>query len=135
MIYFTYFFGTVIIGTLMFIYFTLRWFIDEKLKTYRMQFFAPPIIERAYRGKDFFASFLYSTEEMMMRNPYPRNPDEIIIANEEHKKWIMEKYSLGLVRQMFDAKCIEVKEEDDRHSPNPYTKRVDLRVKVYQPEN
>ena len=94
---------------------------------------APMIIERAYRGRDFFASFVYSTREAIMRNPYPRNPDEIIIMDAKHKKHIVEKYSRGLVDEMFKAGCIEMKEQDDNYMP--FQKRVDLRVKVYQPEH
>lgn len=132
MIYFVYFFGTIIIGTLLFLYFILKWFVGEKLKTYRIQSFTPPIIEKAYRGRDFFASFIYSTEDMMRRNGYPVNPDEIIIHNAEHKKHIIEKYSLSLVREMVRENCIEIIEQDDLF--RPFTKRVDMRVKVYQPE-
>lgn len=103
----------------MFIFFVLRWFLNEKLETYfRSQFVTAPIIERAYRGRDFFSSFVYSTKDQIM--------------DEEHKKYIIHQFSKKLVDEMFKDGCIEVQERDDYNSP--FSKRVDLKVKVYQPE-
>ena len=131
MIYLIYFFGIVIIGTLVFIFFTLKWFIEEKLKTYRMQYYTPPIIERAYRGRDFFASFIYLTKEAITSHTYPINHGDTIIMDEQHKKHIIERYSIGLVDEMFKSGCIEMTEEEERFIP--FQKRVNLKVKVYQP--
>ncbi len=129
MIYFIYFLGTVIIGTLIFISLVMRWFLNEK---FRSQFVTTPmIIERAYRGRDFFSSFVYSTKDQTMRNAYPRSPNEIVIMDEEHKKYIINQYSKKLVDEMLKAGCIEIKEEDYM---SPFQKRVYLKVKVYQPE-
>jgi predicted protein tyrosine phosphatase len=96
----------------------------------------PLIVEKAYRGLDFYASFKYTTRDEIIKNSFFRNPhpDEVIVMDEIHKKHIIEKYSRQLVDQMFKSGCIEVKEIDD-FEYMPFQKRVDLKVKVYQPEH
>lgn len=133
MIYLTYFLGLFIIATIIYITLTVKWFIDLKIEPHYSPYTLPPmVIEKAYRARDFVASFKYTTRDQMMRNAYPRNPEEIVIMNDEHKKHIIDQFSRGLVKEMVDSKCVEIKEQDDLYQPD--MKRVDLRVKVYQPE-
>lgn len=131
MIYLIYFFGIVIIGTLVFIYFVLKWFIEEKLKTYRAPFTPQLIIEKAYRARDFFYSLNYTRIDDVRRHQHLLMPNTTVIKDDDHKNWLIKQSSIKLVEDMFKAGCVEVREEDELFS---IQKRIDIRIKVYQPE-
>lgn len=121
----------------MFILITLNWFINKELGYFQSQYLLPyatdyPVIEKAYKGRDFYSSFDYIPIEFAMRNLNPIDPEKILIYNEEHLQSIVRRYSVQLVDQMFKNGCIEMK--DVESYDDPYHRRVTLKVKVYQPE-
>ncbi len=117
MIYFIYLFGIAIIITIIFIYIVIRWFINKKLNT----FFGPvpfmPVIERAYRAMDFHAQARYF--------------DDCLDDVNDYKKYIIEKLSMDIVREMIKNGCVEINDEREEYSNERIFK---VKIKAYKPE-
>lgn len=129
MIYFIYLLGGFILLTLIFIIIVGKYVFDIQIENTYSPFmnFAPPIIERAYRGVDFRYQFQYSTE-------YPRFYNESLqfIENNEHKQYIIRDAVRKMADNLYESGCIEIEEHEVDYSPTH--KQVVMKIKVYKPE-
>ena len=124
----------VIIGTAIFIAFTLRWLSNQWKDSFFSMDVGPLIIEKAYKAVDLRAQFQYMTVDDFQRGfmNYPMNRPEHLVHNEDHKQRILHDYTHQLAKKMLDGGLIEINERDIFDRPN--MRQIDLRCKVYKPD-
>ena len=97
----------------------------------------PNIIERAYRAIDFRSETHYIEEKEFNRNlyfDYKQDFSQNIVRDSEHKKYIIRENVIKLADEMLNSGCIEVTDKVYPFAPNPYTRVLQTKVKVYKPD-
>jgi hypothetical protein len=98
----------------------------------------PPIIEIAYRGRDYSTSFKYIDEKYLRHGNMYFSEMQNIISNEDHKEYVIKNALSEIVNKLHKDKIIEIQEisgeRDYSGNLAPWENRVNLKLKVYVPE-
>lgn len=124
---------TFIVLTLVFITYTCRWLFKEQVKVNPfLSNIGPMIIEKAYRAVDVRYNFEYTTMDAVRNKPFDYFSTELVIRDDNHKQYIIEKFTKKMAEEMLRSGLIEIVEQENIDSP--YRRRIQLRAKVYKPE-
>lgn len=124
---------TFIVLTLVFITYTCRWLFKEQVKVNPfLSNIGPMIIEKAYRAVDVRYNFEYTTMDAVRNKPFDYFSTELVIRDDNHKQYIIDKFTKKMAEEMLRSGLIEIVEQENIDSP--YRRRIQLRAKVYKPE-
>lgn len=126
------FFGIIIIATILFIGYTLKWFFGLYDPTPLPFMPISRMIEvRAYRAVDYQDSFIYTpVDEVIKRNqPFDYFTTERIV-NPLQRDRIIEDFCRKLCIQMIRDGIVEIEDREDWD--HPYRRRVSFNIKVYK---
>lgn len=130
-------FGLFIIGTIAFITWAFKEVLSLDFESKEKAFFRGtiPIIERPYRAIDLRSRIDYMDSDYAMRNHFYEG--RTIIHDARHKQHLIENACFQLTKTMLSDGLIEIRDTktDPNYYGNPYHNSIEMRVKVYKPEN